>query len=54
MIQRLTHLNLMVHDQDKTVECFTRLGLSFYKHSDDMLGENARWITPGFEKQPGL
>ena len=42
----------MVRNQAEAIEFFTGLGLGFYQHSDDPLGENTRWVTLGLEKQP--
>lgn len=55
MIKAITHITLVVHDQDEAVKFFTeKVGLGLHKASDDPMGDGNRWVTLGIDTQPGL
>ncbi|GIK64556.1 MAG: lyase [Chloroflexota bacterium] len=53
MITKLTHVTLMVQDQEEAANWFME-NLGLIKVSDSPMGENARWVTLGIQNQPGL
>lgn len=44
MIKRLTHVTILVRDQDEALRWYTEK-LGFEKRSDEIFGPGARWLT---------
>lgn len=52
MISKITHLTLLVHDQDEALSFYTEK-LNFKKHTDVYFGPD-RWLTICTQEQPNF
>lgn len=53
MIERLSHVTIIVKDIDEALDFYTKK-LGFMKVTDNSIGDGYRWVTVSPKGQPGL